>query len=174
MPDLSMPSMPSMSDFSLKPGSYGSQQVTLAVESDPPGAEARASNGGSCRTPCALALTASNDFTVSVSLNGYLPQSVPVKLIPPEDPRFAGEGSAPGARVDPNPIFVELEKAPPPAAPAKKKPPARKPVARAKPVAAPPTAYSEQPPAPAPMAPSPSAIPSATNNTATAPWPMPR
>jgi len=171
----SMPSMPSMSmsDWGLKPGTYGTQSVTLAVESDPPGAEARASTGAAvCRTPCSLALTAAGDFTVSVSLNGYLPQSVPVKLIPPEDPRFASDGAAQGARVDPNPIFVELEKAPPPPPPAKKRAPAKKPVARR----APPPATAAAPaqaPAPAPMtAPAPAAAQPAASSSA--PWPMPR
>ena len=169
----SMPSMPgvSMSDWGLKPGTYGTQPVTLAVESDPPGAEAKASVGGSpCRTPCSLALTAGGDFTVTVALNGYLPQSVPVKLIPPEDPRFSSDGAAQGARVDPNPIFVELEKAPPPPPPAKKRTPAKKPVARRAP---PPATAAAPAPASAPiMAPAPAAAQPAA--TSTAPWPMPR
>lgn len=161
-----MPSMPSMSDWGLGSSSYGAQQVTVTVESDPPGADAKASSGGSCRTPCALALQASGDFTVNVSLNGYVSQSVPVKLIPPEDPRFASEGAAQGARVDPNPIFVELEKAPPPPAPAKKRPVKKKP-ASARTQAPQSTAAA---PAPAETAPA-GAEPASTG---TAPWPMPR
>lgn len=162
----SMPDMPSMSGFSdwgLKPGSSGPQQVTLNVESDPPGADAKSSAGGGCRTPCVLALQATGDFTVNISLNGYLPQSVPVKIFPPEDPRFASEGAAQGARVDPNPIFVELERAPAPPPAARKKPPAKK---RA---AAPRTTAS----APASMATAPEPVAQPAPAGA-APWPMPR
>ena len=155
-------SMPSFSDWGLSPSSSGPQQVTVNVESDPPGADARSSAGGGCRTPCVLALQASGDFTVNISLNGYVPQSVAVKMIPPEDPRFASEGAAQGPRVDPNPIFVELERAPAPPPPARKKPPAKKRAAAPKSTAAAPEAMTAPPP-PA-MQPAP----------ATAPWPMPR
>jgi hypothetical protein len=162
MPDVSMPS--------LSGGSFGAQQVTVAVESDPPGADAKASAGGACRTPCSLSLQASGDFTISVSLNGYLPKSVPVKVLPPEDPRFAAEGAAQGARVDPNPVFVELEKAPPPPAPPAKKRPAKKPATARAPAAA--TAAAA---APAPTATT--AQPAqgqSQSQSQSAPWPMPR
>jgi hypothetical protein len=160
----SMPSMPSMSSFDLGlKSSPGPQQVTLNVESDPPGAEARSSTGGNCRTPCALALQAAGDFTVNVSLNGYLPQSVPVKVIPPEDPRFAPESASQGARVDPNPIFVELERAPPPPPAArKKKPTVKRPATAAR--------------AAARAATAPAAAPAAAESapSGAAAWPMPR
>ena len=52
--------------------------ATLTIESSPPGAEARTSLGGTCRTPCALPVEAAGDFTVSYALNGYLPQTVTV------------------------------------------------------------------------------------------------
>jgi hypothetical protein len=162
----SMPSMPSFSDWGLKPSSSGPQQVTLNVESDPPGADAKSSSGGSCRTPCALALQASGDFTVNVTLNGYLPQSVPVKMVPPEDPRFASEGGQQGARVDPNPIFVELERAPAPAPPAHKKPPAKKRTTAQKTTASAPISTTSTAPEPDPAA---QAAPAGA-----APWPMPR
>ena len=170
MPDMSMPSV---SDWGMKGGSFGAQQVTVTVETDPPGADAKASTGAACRTPCALALQASGDFTVSVSLAGYLPKSVPVKVIPPEDPRFTGEGAVQGARTDPNPVFVELEKAPPPPAPAAKKRPAKKPVARApKPQ---PAAAAAAAPAPAPApATAPAAAATQPTPDSSAAWPMPR
>ena len=154
--------MPSMDWMGSSSSSVG--QLTLNVESDPPGADVRASTGASCRTPCALAVDASASFSVNLSLNGYLPQSVPVKLIPPEDPRFTAEGTS-VARLDPNPIFVELERAPPPAPPAKKKPVKKRPAQRPA-VAPPPTSAGAAPqPAPPVAQPAPAGV---------APWPMPR
>ena len=158
--------MPEMSMPSLSGGSLGAQQVTVAIETDPPGADAKASTGGACRTPCSLALQASGDFTVSFSLNGYLPKSVPLKVLPPEDARFAAEGAAQGARVDPNPVFVELEKAPPPPAPPAKKRPAKKPATARAPAAA--TAAA------ATAAPASAATTAQPAQSQSAPWPMPR
>jgi hypothetical protein len=36
--------------------------ATLTIESKPPGAEARTSSGGLCRTPCALSVPANEGF----------------------------------------------------------------------------------------------------------------
>ena len=58
--------------------------ATVAIKSNPPGAEARASSGGLCRTPCALAVPANEGFTVTYVLDGYLPQTVSVRSIPAE------------------------------------------------------------------------------------------
>ena len=41
---------------------------TVRFESEPPGAEAKTSNGQSCRTPCALALPADAPLTVTFTL----------------------------------------------------------------------------------------------------------
>jgi hypothetical protein len=49
------------------------------------------------------------DFVVNVALPGYQPQAVPVKVLPPEDPRFVSDGSARGARPDPELVFAELK-----------------------------------------------------------------
>ena len=163
-----MPSMPSF-DWGT-PSASGPQQISLNVESDPPGADARSSAGGGCRTPCVLALQASGDFTVNISLNGYLPQSVPVKVIPSEDPRFASEGAAQGPRVDPNPIFVELERAPAPPPPARKKPPPKKRTSAPKTTASAPPASTFPEPAPSAQ-PAPMTQPAPAGG---APWPMPR
>jgi hypothetical protein len=148
--------------------SSGAQAASIAIESDPPGAEARASSGGqSCRTPCRLNVAADGPFTVSVALNGYVPQSVPVRVMQPEDPRLGSEdgGSNASTRLDPNPIFVELERAPPPVPAAKKKPPARRAAATGAPTTAagsgaPPPSTAQQPAQPA--------------SSSAAPWPMPR
>ena len=113
--------------------------VPLQFESNPPGAEVKTSGGQTCRTPCALAIPAA-DFQVTYSLNGYQPQTIPVKLIPPEDMRGNEEMGLTGAppRFDPNPVVAELTKATPRRAPAKrprvaKQPPADQPAEAAAP-----------------------------------------
>jgi hypothetical protein len=55
---------------------------TLTLNSAPPGAEARLSTGGNCRTPCMLPVSAADDFTVTYALDGYVSQTIPVRLIP--------------------------------------------------------------------------------------------
>ena len=122
--------------------------TTMQFESEPAGAEARTSLGQVCRTPCTQTVTA-NEFTVSFALPGYQPQTVPVRVVP------SGDGSdAEGARLVPNPVFVELQ----PVGPASTKKPAP---AKKKPKAAPraaPTAMAPEPaPAPAPASPWPPA-----------------
>ena len=103
-------------------GSSGTRSASLAVESDPPGAEARASSGATCRTPCRLEVTATDALTVTIALNGYAPKSVPIHVLQPDDPRLGSEDTGSGSvRLEPNPVYVELERAPSPAAPAKKK-----------------------------------------------------
>ena len=114
MPDMpSFPSMPKMSKVDLGLGSlFGPQPVALRVESVPPGAEATVSPTTNCRTPCTLTFKTAGDFVVNVSLNGYEPQSLPVSVLPPEDPRFASEGAARGPRLEPDSLFVELKAVP--------------------------------------------------------------
>jgi hypothetical protein len=82
--------------------------ATLRIESEPPGADAKLAAGPSCRTPCALQVPSSGEFTVSFALNGFLPQTVPVRALP-VDYREGG-----GVRFDPSPVFAQLEPAPPP------------------------------------------------------------
>ena len=60
-----------MSLDGLKPGP---SLDTVSFESEPPGAEAKASNGQSCRTPCSLALPVDAASSVTFTLNGYLPE----------------------------------------------------------------------------------------------------
>jgi PEGA domain-containing protein len=146
----------------------------LAVESDPPGAQASAA-GSSCVTPCRLNVATNGSFTVNVALDGYVPQSVPVRIVQPDDPRLGSDDtSAGGIRLDPNPVYVELERASPAAAPKTKKKAAKHPAtaenhspAAAQPAPSGPTTAS----APVIMAP-PAAPPPA--QTAGTPWPMPR
>ena len=79
---------------------------SLQFESDPPGAEVRTTDGQSCRTPCSLTvpLTAqSANFT----LNGYLPQTVPVQVHQSTERR--DDNSFPPPDFEPNPVAVTLQ-----------------------------------------------------------------
>ena len=87
------------------------QTEALAIESEPPGAEAKASTGQSCRTPCQLAVQPGGELSVTLALNGYQPQTVSVR---------EAEGTS---KLAPNPVFVELQ---PGAAPSARKPAAKK------------------------------------------------
>ena len=105
----------------LSSNSSSEQLQALKFESDPPGADAKTSLGPSCRTPCMLPVPADREFTVNYSLNGYVPQVVPVRPRSVENFRSDGDvGGAPSAEVSPNPVYAQLEPAPPPA-PAKKR-----------------------------------------------------
>jgi hypothetical protein len=128
--------------------------VSIQFQSEPAGAEAKTSAGQSCQTPCALAMAPDKDFSVTFSLAGYQPQTVPVQLGKPE-----GDATA-EASLQPNPVAVEL-------APAPKTPPRRTPAKKpatttsaAKPAAAKPAAAPSRP-----------AAPSAAAPAATDPWP---
>ena len=87
---------------------------TLAIESTPPGAEARASSGGVCRTPCALSVPLNEGFTVTYTLDGYVPQTVSVRSIRPAKSALIDMTPA---RLEPNPVSAELQPAPPPEPP---------------------------------------------------------
>ncbi|HEX5509049.1 MAG TPA: PEGA domain-containing protein [Pseudolabrys sp.] len=136
---------------------------TVRFESEPPGAEAKVSNGQTCTTPCSLSLPESAGYSVVFSLNGYEPESDNIELV-------TGENGAPNLR--PNPVLVELTPAPaPPKKPAAKKPvhkkPAsKKPVAKKKPAAAKPAAQA----APASSAPA-TAVAAQPQAPASSPWP---
>jgi hypothetical protein len=101
--------------------------VSLTIESDPPGADAKTSLGPSCRTPCMIPVPADRAFTVNYSLNGYLPQVIQV------GPRGGGDvaydvaggttetyGAVSQPEVTPNPVYAQLQPAPPPAPVSKK------------------------------------------------------
>jgi hypothetical protein len=98
----------------------GSEPITLKLETDPPGAEAKLSTGGTCVTPCALPVVAGSDINVSFSLARYQPRSVTVRAIAAEQ-NFIGMESAP-ARFDPNPVYAELQPAALPRKPRPKRP----------------------------------------------------
>jgi hypothetical protein len=126
---------------------------SVRLESEPPGAEAKASNGQTCRTPCALALPGNAANTITFTLPGYQPDSETLDLV------SMGDGTS---QLRPNPLLVELTALPPqPKAkkPAPKKKTAARPAAKLAPrpatTAAPPpmSAQPQQAPAPWPTAP---------------------
>jgi len=136
-------SMPSWMQFSLPVGAPAA--TAMQFESEPAGAEARTSAGQTCRTPCSAAVTAS-EFTVTFTLPGFQPQTVPVKVVAAAEMDPNSTDTSP--RLVPNPVFVELT---PAGAPARR--PA--PVAAAKPKPKPKPATTAARPAPTAMAPSP-------------------
>lgn len=117
--------------------------VTVQLESLPAGAEARTSTGQGCKTPCSVSVVAENNFTVTFALPKYQSETVPVQII--RDP------ANPGATVDPNPVYAELQPAAPTSAKGRKAAPkataapkAKKP-ARAAPAAEAPPADNTSP-----------------------------
>src|SRR5436190_899550 len=119
------------------------QSEMLAIESEPPGAEAKTSLGQSCRTPCQLAVQPGSEFSVTFALSGYQLQTVSVR------PEAQGAGAAP--QLAPNPVHVTWQAVPV--------------VTAARPAASPPVASASPTVAPAPG--SAEAASSATNY----PWP---
>ena len=98
--------------------------VSLTIESDPPGADAKTSLGPSCRTPCMIPVPADRSFTVNYSLNGYLPQVVPVGPRGADNLNVDVAGAAtPEQQIGgmpelaPNPVYAQLQPAPPPGPP---------------------------------------------------------
>jgi hypothetical protein len=96
--------------------------VSLTIESDPPGADVNTSLGASCRTPCMIPVPADRSFTVNYSLNGYVPQVIQVGPRGSTDAAVdvAGGvadiyGTPAMAEVAPNPVYAQLQPAPPPA-----------------------------------------------------------
>jgi hypothetical protein len=138
---------------------------TVRFESEPPGAEAKTSNGQTCRTPCALALPVNSPLTVTFTLNGYLPESESIEPI-------AADGSS--TQLRPNPVMVELSPAPPgPQKPAKKPPAPKKKIAD-KPAAkqaAKPAARAKPASATQPAPPAMTDAPAQQQAPAAAPWP---
>ena len=137
------------------------QTEALAIETEPPGAEAKASTGQSCRTPCQLTVQPGGELSVTLALNGYQPQTVSVR---------EAEGTS---KLAPNPVYVELQPGAAPSArkPAAKKKPATAAVRKPAPSA---TASAAPPPTPAPapaVAPAPAASAEPAASATNYPWP---
>src|SRR5215475_11203770 len=120
---------------------------TVSLESEPPGADAKASNGQTCRTPCSLALPVEASSSITFTLNGYQPETERLEAI-------TATGEPP--RLRPNPVVVELSPAAPSTTKKKSTKPAKKTAAAPKTTAA--------PPPPPPMTAAPAQAPSS-------PWP---
>jgi hypothetical protein len=139
--------------FAAKP--RGPEQWTLHLKSEPTGAEVKAPQGQSCRTPCELVLPMA-DTTVTFSLNGYYSQSVPVKWLPATFHYELYEHTEELAPVSyptdfsPNPVIAQLEPAPagsPTTAPtARRKPPPKQKTAARPPIPTQPGQASPFPP----------------------------
>jgi hypothetical protein len=120
--------------------------VTVQLESLPVGAEARTSGGQSCKTPCSVSVPGAENFTVTFSLPKYQSETVQVQVV-----RQPGDATTPESLlIDPNPVYAELQPAPPPArrgkAAPKAAPKAKRPATA--PAAAPPAESSPFPPPP--------------------------
>ena len=92
--------MPGFDAFKPKPTT-----TLLLIQSSPAGAEARASLGQTCRTPCTMQIGAADDFTVSFDLNGYMPQTLTVHSTMSE----GGYMTAPSPVLKPASLFATLE-----------------------------------------------------------------
>jgi hypothetical protein len=117
---------------------------TVSLESEPPGADAKASNGQTCRTPCSLALPVDASSSITFTLNGYQPETERLEAI-------TSTGEPP--RLRPNPVVVELSPATPSTTKKKSTKPAKKPAAAPKTTAAPPPPPMTAAPAQAPSSP---------------------
>ena len=116
--------LPSVPSFNLP--SFNAPGTPVHVTSIPPGAEASfATDGQSCTTPCTL--TAPNGmgtYNVSFKLNGYQPQSVPVRIAVNESSSMqSGDaGTASNTVITPDPVMAELAAVKPTGARTKAKP----------------------------------------------------
>jgi hypothetical protein len=132
---------------------------TVRFESEPPGAEAKTSNGQTCTTPCALALPTTGPLTVTFTLTGYQPETQSLDVV-------SNTGSTP--TLQPNPVSAELTAAAPPPKP--KKHVRKRAKTSAKPAPKHPAAAAV-PAAPSASAPAPAATPTAPAQQAPSPWP---
>ncbi len=110
-------------------------QVTLQLDSTPPGADATTSVGPGCKTPCSVQVPAGENFTVTYALAKYQPATMEVTVV---------KQSGADPILDPNPVVAELQPATPPKKPKRK--PHPKPKAAAAPAAQPAPAATASPP----------------------------
>jgi len=77
--------------------------AALRFESEPPGAEVKAS-AQTCRTPCELTVQVTPELPATFALKGYQPQTISVRS------ETSGVFSAP--RFAPNPVHADLRRVP--------------------------------------------------------------
>src|SRR5437870_820783 len=118
------------SSFSLDSFKSAPPTVAVALESVPSGAEAKTSNGQTCKTPCTVNVPAGEaGFSVTFTMNKFQPATVQVQVI-----NNPGDFTTPASTtVDPNPVIAELRPAGPPPKPARAKPNKPKPAPAAAP-----------------------------------------
>ncbi|MGQ0682160.1 hypothetical protein [Bradyrhizobium sp.] len=131
------------SSFSLDSFKSTPPPVQVALESVPSGAEARTSNGQTCKTPCTVNAPAGEPgFSVTFALNKFEPATVPVQVI-----YHPGDFTTPASTtVDPNPVIAELKPAGPPPKPIRAKPKRPKPKPATAAAAPPPSPFPNPPP----------------------------
>jgi hypothetical protein len=104
--------LPGLDAFKPKPTT-----TTLLVQSNPDGADARSSLGGTCRTPCTMAIAVAGDFTISFARDGYEPQTVTIHSTMSE----GGYTTPASPTLDPNVVSATLK--PQAKQPARQRPP---------------------------------------------------
>jgi hypothetical protein len=82
----------------------------MLIESTPAGATAKTSMGQTCKTPCTMLIGVGNDFTVAFTLDGYVPQTLPVHAT--MSPGGWTEGASPV--LNPGSLFPTLQPLTPP------------------------------------------------------------
>ncbi len=104
-------SLAGCSSFSLDAFKSTPPAVQVQLESNPPGADALTSVGPGCKTPCSVSITAPDaGFSVTYTLDKYQPATVPVQVI-----RTPGDlTTSASTKIDPSPVFAELQRAAPP------------------------------------------------------------
>ncbi len=134
-------SLAGCSSFSLDAFKSAPPTVQVQLDSIPSGADAKTSAGPGCKTPCSVAVPAvDSGFTVTYTMNKFLPVTVPVQVI-----NVPGDFTTPASTtIDPNPVVAELKPAGPPPKPVRRPP--RKPK-QPKPAAVAPAASPFPPPA---------------------------
>ena len=97
------------SSFSLDAFKSTPPNMTVRLESNPPGADAKTSLGPGCKTPCSVAVPApETSFSVAFSMDKFQPETVQVQVI-----RNTGAfNTSPPIVFDPNPVVAELQPAP--------------------------------------------------------------
>jgi hypothetical protein len=127
------------SSFSLDTFKSAPPTAAVALESVPSGAEAKTSNGQTCKTPCTVNVPAGEaGFSVTFTMNKFQPATVPVQVL-----YTAGDLTTPASTtIEPNPVVAQMQPAGPPPKAVRGRPKPKTP----KPAAAPPAA-SPFPPA---------------------------
>jgi hypothetical protein len=105
------------SSFSMDAFKPTPPMVQVQLDSTPQGADAKTSLGPGCKTPCTVSVAAPDTgFSVSYSMNKFLPATVPVTVV-----HIQGDyANPPSTNIDPNPVVAELQPAGPPPKPARR------------------------------------------------------